>query len=258
MKQKAQGYITAAKDVVDHHDAGEKILNDAADDLDVSYEKVFISSVSGYAAMGGGAAAFGVGALLALTGVGAIIGIPLMVGGGAVAAGGAAVRIGAAIGNFVQKRVALSKCDNWNKTNAELSKGLIGTCDDLEQYVAQKQEQLDKTREEIMDEALGDRDIAEKFQVQLSKANNIIEQWKTTIAEDVGKLVAALIIPAAALPLSLFTPVFVVVDLSLLIKTAHEEHKEKGGTILANKLRKAAEALKTETYDLREFARIKI
>ena len=261
VKQKVLGFITAAKDVVDHHDAGEKILNDAADDLDASYKKVFIANVSAYVAMGGGAAAVGAGLFLTLLGPGAIIGVPLMVGGGAALAGGVATRVGTAIGDFVKKRIALSKCDDWIKSNAELSKALIEKCDALQQYVAEKEKQSNKTRGEIMAEALGDRDIAEKFQVQLGKANNTIEQWKTTMAMDVGKLVAALLVPVAAevaLPLPFVAPVLIAVDLSLLIKTAYEEHKEEGGTILANKLRKAAEALKKETHELRVLAETKL
>ena len=56
IRQKAKELIQSVKDVVKHHDEAEQILNDAADDLDLAYRNVLISSISGYIGMAGGRA----------------------------------------------------------------------------------------------------------------------------------------------------------------------------------------------------------
>ena len=70
--------------------------------------------------------------------------------------------------------------------------------------------------------------------------------------DDAGKLAVALLV--ATTPF--FGAIFVVVDVALLIKTAHNEHKQEGGTKLAIKLREGAKSLKQETYSLRLFSEL--
>ena len=119
LRQKAKELIQSAKDVVEHHNKAEQILNDAADELDLAYRNVLISSISGYVGLAGGGALAAVGGILTAFGVTAIIGAPMMVIGGGIAVAGVVTRIGAAIGDFVEKRVALKKANDWVKENAE-------------------------------------------------------------------------------------------------------------------------------------------
>ena len=251
IRQKAKELIQSAKDVVKHHDKAEQILNDAADDLDRAYRNVFGANIGGYAGMGGGVALAVAGGVLTALGVGAIIGVPMMVAGGGIAAAGVAVRVGAAIGDFVERRVALKKANDWVKENAELCKTLIDKHNDFDQYLKLKGEEFGITEKEILTKVFGNSDTADELSVKLNNVSNTVQEWKIALKDDAGKLAVALLTAAP-----FFGGIFIVADLALLIKTAHQEHRQEGGTKLAVKLREGAKSLKQETYSLRSFSEI--
>ena len=97
-------------------------------------------------------------------------------------------------------------------------------------------------------------DIADELSVKLNNISNTVQEWETALKDDAGKLAVALL--TAIAPIPLFGPIFIITDVALLIKTAHKEHKQEGGTILAGKLREGAKSLKQETYSLRSFSEI--
>ena len=94
-------------------------------------------------------------------------------------------------------------------------------------------------------------DIADELSVKLNNVSNTVQEWETALKDDAGKLAVALLTAIAPI---LFGPLFIITDVALLIKTAHKEHKQEGGTILAAKLREGAKRLKQETYSLRLFS----
>ena len=251
LRQKAKELIQSAEDVVKHHDEAEPILNAAADDLDLSYRNVLIASISGYAGMAGGGALAVAGGVITLSWIGAIIGVPMMVIGGGIAAAGAAVRVGAAIGDFVDRRIALKKANNWVEKNAELCKTLIEKHNNFDHYLRLKEEEFSISEKEILTKVFGS-DTADELSVKLKNVSNTVQEWETALKDDAGKLTAALLVAAAPF----FGPIFIVADVALLIKTAHKEHKQEGGTILAVKLREGAKSLKQETYSLCSFSEI--
>ena len=253
IRQKAKELIQSAKDVVKHRDEAEQILNDAADDLDLAYRNVFGANIGGYAGMAGGGVLAAVGGILTFSGVGAILGVPMMVAGGGIAAAGVAVRVGAAIGDFVEKRVALKKANDWAKENAKLCKTLIDKHNDFDQYLKLKGEEFGITEKEILTKVFGNSDTADELSVKLNNVSNTVQEWKIALKDDAGKLAVALLIATTAFT---FGGIFIVADVALLIRTAHKEHRQEGGTILAVKLREGAKSLKQETYSLRSFSEL--
>ena len=252
IRQKAKELIQSAKDVVKHHNKAEQILNDAADDLDLAYRNVFISSISGYVGMAGGGALAAAGGLLTVFGVTAIIGVPMMVAGGGIAAAGVAVRVGAAIGDFVERRVALKKANDWVKENAELCKTLIDKHNNFDQYLKLKGGEFGISEKEILMKVFGSS-IADELIVKLNNVSNTVQEWKTALIDDAGKLAVALLVATTPLVVG---GIFIVADVALLIRTAHKEYKQEGGTKLAVKLREGAKSLKQETHSLRSFSEI--
>ena len=250
IRQKAKELIQSAKDVVKHHNEAEQILNDAADDLDLAYRNVLIASISGYAGIAGGGVLAVAGGVLTAFGVTAFLGVPMAVAGVGIAAAGALTRIGAAIGKFVEKRVALKKANDWVKENAKLCKTLIDKHNDFDRYLRRKGKEFKISEKEILTKVFGS-DIADELNVKLSNVSNTVQEWEIALKDDAGKLAVSLLTAAP-----IIAPIFIVADLALLIKTAHDEHKQEGGTKLAIKLREGAKSLKQETYSLCLFSEI--
>ena len=271
-------------------------FREAADDLDKAFKRVAAAKIagSGIGIFGGVLGVVGGGLLLG--GITAPAGIALLGIGAALGVGGGITGVGATIGDLVENKRTLKRANEWIRNGMDYNNALLRKYEAYHDLLHNTILPYNESEENAVKTALTydrnhhDFGISQAYDSFLRadrKIKNIIVDWRYAIelgaeavatvfvtgsrvsgavtrgviggveaGAEAGAAVARVALQAAGGVVVGLSAVFMVVDLALIGKTAYDLKKNKEGTELANKLRKAADSMEEETAQLRPLAKL--